>query len=103
MQTDVTPSMAGYAKGLAVAARDRAYALALEADEAIERAEAGGWMDGPTGRALELTDAADAALGHAIDTGRWAWEADRMLAGQARPRPVQDVELSAAAAEAEAG
>jgi hypothetical protein len=80
---DVTPSMAAYAKGLAHAAQERAYELAIEADEAIERAQAGGWMDDPTGDALAKTEAADTALGHAIDAGRWAWEADRLLAAEA--------------------
>jgi hypothetical protein len=95
MRTDVTPSEAGYAKALAAAAQQRAYALALEADEAIERAEAGGWMDQPTGEALAATDAADAALGDCIAAGRRSWEADRMVAaGQPRPpRAVQTVGL----------
>ena len=92
MRTDITASMAGYAKALAAAAQQRAYALALAADEAIERAEAGGWLDQPTGEALAATDAADAALGDCIAAGRWSWEADRMLAG-GQGRAVQTVGL----------
>lgn len=93
MRADVTPSMAGYAKGIAKAAVENAYALALDADAAIERAEAGGWMDAPTGDALAAADAADAAMGHAVDAGRYAWEADRMVAGAAPAREVQTVGL----------
>ena len=102
MRVDVTASEAGYAKGLAAAAQQRAYALALAADEAIGRAEGGGWLDEPTGEALAATDAADAALGGCIDAGRRSWEADRMLAaGHAGPgREVQTVSLPELEAEA---
>lgn len=100
MRTDVTPSMVGYAKGLAAAANQRACALALEADEAITQAETSGWMDAETGRAIDAADASDAALGDAIDAGRHAWEAERMLAGGGQaavedvPRPEYEAEAS---------
>lgn len=105
MRTDVTPSMAGYAQALALAARQWATGLALSADAAITQAEAGGWMDGPTGTALAAADEADAALGYASEVWAWSWQADRILAAQAAPRrPVRTVQVAAdAAREAEAG